>query len=273
MPRSHDELQDVVGSFVASGIDTLIIDGGDGTVRDVLSVMARYHPDYRPGIVIVPSGKTNALALDLGIKAHWTLTQAMDAVIQGRVEQRTPIEVWRDGADHAELAGFIFGAGAYVRATQTAQKTHRIGAFNGLAVGLSIAAAVGQTVFGRSANPWRSGEAMRVAVDADTAIDGPQYLLLASTLRRMPLGIKPFGPARLGLKMLRIAAPPDRIVRAVPAILRGTDRAWLRQAGYHRQDARRIDVSLAEGFVLDGETFDGGTLSLRQGAPISFFVP
>lgn len=273
MPQTHDELHDVVASFVAKGIDTVIIDGGDGTVRDVLSVISRYFPAYRPRLAIVPSGKTNALALDLGISADWTLDQAVHGALHSRVEERAPIEVWRDGADRPELSGFIFGAGAFVRATQTAQKTHRIGAFNGAAVGLSIAAAVGQSLFGGAHNPWRRGEVMQLACDGGAAIAGPQYLVLASTLRRMPLGIKPFGAARAGLKMLRIAAPPVRIAQAVPAILMGLEWAWLRRAGYDRQDARRIDVTLDNGFVLDGETFDGGRLSLRQGAPLSFIVP
>ena len=273
MPKSHDELHDVIAGFVANGIDTVIIDGGDGTVRDVLSVISRYFPAYRPKLAIVPSGKTNALALDLGVAPSCTLEQAVHGVLHGRVEERAPIEVWRDGVDHAELSGFIFGAGAFTRATQTAQKTHRIGAFNGAAVGLSIAAGVGQSLFGGVHNPWRRGEMMQVACDSGTVATGPQYLVLASTLVRMPLGIKPFGVARAGLKMLRIAAPPSRILQAVPAILLGLEWRWLRAAGYDRQEARRIDMTLENGFVLDGETFEGGRLSLRRGAPLSFLVP
>lgn len=273
MPLNHDELNDVLASFIDAGIDTLIVDGGDGTVRDVLSVMARDFPAFRPRIAVMPSGKTNALALDLGIPPGWTLAEAVDAAVRGREEERTPLEIWRDGADRADLSGFIFGAGAFVRATQMAQKAHRLGAFNGLAVGLSIAAAVGQTLFAGKGNAWRRGEMMRVASDAEHVTEAPQYLVLASTLRRMPLGIRPFGQSRPGLKMLRIAAPSSRILLALPAILTGANWGWLAKAGYHREDSRRIDVSLAEEFVLDGETFGGGALSLRQGPPLSFIVP
>lgn len=273
MPRSHAELHDVLGSFAAREIDTLIIDGGDGTVRDVMSAAPRHFPAALPRLAIVPSGKTNALALDLGIPARWTPEDAVRAIAEGHVRERAPIEVARHGAVHADLRGFIFGAGAFARATTLAQTTHRFGAFNGLAVGLSIAAAIGQTLLGGWDNSWRRGEWMLVARNGGGAIDGAQYMVLASTLRQMPLGIKPFGAAREGLKMLRVEAAPRRVVAALPALLGGGSRDWLREAGYHREEATRIDLSLDGGFVLDGETFSGGDLTLREGAPVRFVVP
>lgn len=273
MPLTHDELHDVLAGFVVNGIDTLIINGGDGTVRDILSALLRDFPAFQPRVAIVPSGKTNALALDLGIAPGWPVTAAIDAVVNGRVAERAPIEVRRDGSDRIECAGFIFGAGAFVKATQTAQQTHRFGAFNGLAVGLSIAAAVGQTIFGGANNQWRRGEPMRIALGAREVFDGPQYLVFASTLERLPLGIRPLGPARPGLKMLRIEAPPPRLALAAPYVLAGADRPWLARSGYHRHDAARIDISLESDFVFDGETFLGGDLSLRLGAPMAFVVP
>jgi diacylglycerol kinase (ATP) len=72
---------------------------------------------------------------------------------------------------------------------------------------------------------------------------------------------------------LRIDASPRRLVAALPALLGGTDRGWLASAGYHREDAERIDVTLNSGFILDGEMFEGGEISLRQGAAITFVVP
>lgn len=273
MPNDHDELREVLARFARAGVDALIVDGGDGTVRDIVTVMARDLPNFHPRIAIVPSGKTNALASDLGIRAGWTLANALDAVDEGRILERGPLEVWREGADRADRAGFIFGSGVFVAATRAAQQTHRFGAFNGLAVGLSIAAAVGGTIFGGRTNSWRRGERMRINVDGEGGIDAPHYLFLASTLRRLPPHIKPFGRERGGLKLLRIEAPASRLAIAAPIILMGGEQTWLRDWGYHRHDARRIDLSLAGGFVLDGETFEGGALSLREGAAISFVVP
>jgi hypothetical protein len=98
-------------------------------------------------------------------------------------------------------------------------------------------------------------------------------MLLISTLTRMPLRIKPFGAPRPGLKMLRVDALPRWMLAALPSLLGGSDPLWLREAGYHREDAEEIGLSLARSFVLDGEAFPGGDLTLKRGAPIRFVVP
>jgi hypothetical protein len=272
-PESHEELNQVLAAFAERGVNALVISGGDGTIRDVATAAARHFPGTFPRIAIVPSGKTNALALDLGIPRGWTARDAIKAINAGLVEEREPVEIWRDGAACADLRGFIFGAGAYVRATALAQTTHRLGAFNGLAVGASMAWAVAQTVFSPRDNSWRRGEPMRVKPGAGDMIDRNHYLLLVSTLIRMPLRIKPFGAPRPGLKMLRVDAAPRWLLAALPVLLGGANSRWLVEAGYHRHDAEEIGVSLGSSFVLDGEAFPGGALTLRRGAPIRFVVP
>lgn len=273
MPQSHAELDEALAGFSARGVNALIIDGGDGTVRDVMSIASRHYSGVFPRIAIVPSGKTNALALDLGLPKHWTAKDAVEAIRFGGIKERSPIEVWRPGAEQAELRGFIFGAGAFVRATGLAQTTHRFGAFNGMAVGLSIAGAVAQTLFGGRDNSWRRGEPMRVASADGTDVDGAHYMLIGSTLVHMPLKVRPFGEPRAGLKLLRVEGSPRNIISALPALLGGGQPRWMAQSGYHREDSERFDLRLDGGFILDGETFDGGDLTLRQGCPMRFVVP
>ncbi|MDT8871316.1 diacylglycerol kinase family protein [Komagataeibacter rhaeticus] len=44
-------------------MDCIVIDGGDGTVSDVLSAVHRhYAPDRLPAIAVLPSGNTNLIA-------------------------------------------------------------------------------------------------------------------------------------------------------------------------------------------------------------------
>jgi uncharacterized membrane protein YeaQ/YmgE (transglycosylase-associated protein family) len=78
-PRTQDELAEVLTDFARHGIELLVIDGGDGTIRDVMTAAARVWTGAAPRVAIVPSGKTNALALDLGIPDSWTLDQALTA--------------------------------------------------------------------------------------------------------------------------------------------------------------------------------------------------
>lgn len=273
VPLTQSALLSALRDFAKDGVEILVIDGGDGTVRDVLSAAPHAFGDSVPPIAVLPSGKTNALALDLGIPPGWTIEQARAALAASRFKARAPIEIRRPG--ETPLRGFILGFGNFVRATDLAQRTHAMGAFGGLAIGLSILGAFAQTLFGRAGNPWRSGERV------DITSPGTQgrwvkelYLLLGSTLHRMPLGVRPFGDRPSGLNMLAIEAPPRLLTAAAPALLLGKATGWLAGAGYHRaSDVPPLDLMTTGDFILDGETFAGGMLSIRAGDPVRFVVP
>ncbi len=269
-PDRFDELRSALSLFARNGVNALVIDGGDGTIRDVLTIAARCF-DRMPRTAIVPSGKTNALAIDLGIPRNWTEKDAVRALRSGAIVERSPLEIRRPDARGPDLQGFIFGAGGFVPATALAQKTHRLGAFNGVAVGLSVASCVVQTLFGRPGNVWRRGTPMRIGLPGRLPVEGSKYLLLASTLERLPAGIRPFGTPRAGLKLLTIDAEPRAIVRTLPALLGGG--GLPPRGSYRRDDADSVDLVIKGDFILDGECFPGGALTLSRGAPIGFAVP
>jgi len=272
-PQTEQDLREALARFASRKIDILVVDGGDGTIRDVLSIAAAYFRDGLPKIAIIPSGKTNALALDLGIPIHWSLDDALAALASGRTKLRCPIEVRHAAAATPHLRGFLFGAGAFVEATAVAQNVHGIGGYRGVAVGLSLAAAVAQTVFGGRGNRWRRGIDVRVTPKNEVPVEQPFYLILGSTLKRLPLGLRPFGRERAGLKMLGIDAPPRHVLATLPALLAGSEATWLERFGYHRRTTDSVRLQFETGFVLDGETYPGGDLILEQGDPLEFVVP
>lgn len=273
-PRGRQALDQTLGRFAAAGVDLLVTDGGDGTVREVLTRAPRHFTHGSPALAVLPSGKTNALAFDLGAPRGWPLEAVLESARQGRFRTRRPIEVFRAGEAAALARGFIFGAGAFVRATDLAQRTHRVGAFEDLAVALTLGGAAFRTLFGGPRSGWRSGERMQLKFEDDPTLAGPIFLLLASTLERLPLGVQPLGPPGVaGLRTLAVEAPPKRLLRALPRLLAGVDTPWLETAGYHQRAVEQLDVTLETSFVLDGETFPGGDLCLRQGAPLEFVAP
>ncbi len=271
-PRTTEALVETLTGFARHGIELLVIDGGDGTVRDVLTAAGQLWGRNWPAIAVIPSGKTNALAIDLGLPGDWSLGEALAAMRGGRTVVRRPVEVARNDGN-VPLRGFLFGTGAFVKATALAQHTHRAGAFNGIAVGLALGWALMLTMFGRKGNDWRRGDRMDVRLPGGPVESDPLYLLLASTLVRLPVGLKPLGKTREGLKLLTVDAPPRMIPVTVPALLSGSQAAWLERAGFHHRDAASFEITPHEGFILDGEQFAGGVLSVRQGPVLSFVVP
>lgn len=268
-PDTFEGLEAMLRDYAARGIGLLVVNGGDGTLRDVMSAAARVF-DSMPPMAIIPSGKTNALALDLGIPDGWTVRDAIAAAQAGRFVRRAPVEILRGDDPVPAARGFLLGMGGFVRATELAQSTHRAGAFNGVAVALSLGWSIAQTAFGGVGNAWRRGTTMRVAIDDDAPVTRPLYLLLMSTLERMPLGLKPFGRQRAGLKMLSVDAPPRHLFRMLKPILTGTDGSAATARDFARSDPRTVRVQLDEGFILDGEHYAGGDLTIRAGEPIRF---
>ena len=279
-PATRAELRDVLQMFAARGIDLLVIDGGDGTVRDVLTCAGDVWRGGWPDIILLPAGKTNALAGDIGVPANWGLDDGLAAAARGRIAVRTPLEITPADDPAAKVRGFIFGAGAFVDATALAQRTHRAGAFNGIAVALALGWGLTQTAFGGPGSAWRTGSRVALDYDADARRmhharpDGvdDRYLVFASTLHHLPTGVKPFGKPRGGLKTLVVDVPPRRLALLTAPLLLGSQSLDLERGGYHRVDAKRVTIDIPTRFILDGETFPPGAYILREAEALRFVV-
>jgi hypothetical protein len=273
-PEEPGELFATLRRFAAEGVDLVVVDGGDGTIREVLTRLPEAYGEAQggrlPRLAIVPNGKTNALALDIGSPLGTTLEQLLAAAEAGRpTKRRQCLEVVRPGQALPERRGFLFGLGAFVRATELAQKHHGLGLFDNAAIAVTMAGAAAGTLFGGPGNPWRRGEAASLSL----APGERWFLAMASTLKRFPLGLKPFGEPREGLKVIAVDAPPRGLHRAVPLILAGRDPPWLAASGYRRADVPAFDLSWSGDFVLDGEIYEGGELTVRQGPELEFVIP
>jgi diacylglycerol kinase (ATP) len=135
-------------------------------------------------------------------------------------------------------------------------------------VALTLAMSVVQSIAGRDDRGWRAGEAMRLE-RGGRADARARFLVIASTLERLPLGLKPFGAERPGLKTLTIDAPPRRLLAAMAPLWRGAEPAWLARAGYVRGEGA-FRIALDGEYVLDGEAYPGGDLAVSAGPALEF---
>lgn len=279
-PRRRDELHGILAGFAARGVDCIAIDGGDGTVRDVLTCGAGVFGDSWPALIVLPNGKTNALALDLGIPVGWTLDEALEAMRLGHVVRRQPLVIAESGNPEAQVRGFIMGAGVFNRAIALGQRSHDLGAFNAAAVGVTLAWSVVQALFGGRNNVWRRGTPMRLR-DSD-GVELPhhgglpaneRYLMVASTLENFPVGIDPFRGVTKSLRVGVLDNPRRSLLLRIGALARGTASEATLRRGAHALGMDALEADLSDSFILDGEAFPAGRYRLSAGAKLRFVVP
>jgi hypothetical protein len=270
------ELFEVLARFAGAGIDYLAIDGGDGTVRDVLTCGAAAFGDDWPPLIVMPKGKTNALAADLGLPPQWNLERALEQARTGRFAMRRTLVVADAGDPQARVQGFMLGAGVFNRAISLGQSAHRWGAFNALAVFVTTFWSLGQAFFAGSRNPWRQKTGMRLMDELGRPIAGEadrRYVLLASTLENFPMGLKPFGAWRKGLKLAALDRPARRSLLRIPLIAAGRRPSDAARLGYHWAAPDSFLMTLEDRFILDGEAFPPGAYRVSQGPELRFVVP
>lgn len=285
-PAAHGDLPAILADFKERGIDLLVMNGGDGTVRDVLTSGLPVWGDDWPALAVLPRGKTNALNVDLGAPANWDLAGVVAAFEQGgRVHRRgivmTPLPASGAPEGLPPMMGFILGAGAFKTGIAAGQDAHRLGAFNSLAVAVTAGWGVAQALLGSARNRWRRGTGMQLLLGPGrepmphSGFGDPsrRWILIASTLRRLPLGMKLFGPYEEGLRIAVMDKARRRLLAMLPALVAGKAPGWVTQAGIHFAQAAEFDLTLDDGFILDGEIFPAGRYHVTEGPELRFVVP
>ncbi|BDI59891.1 diacylglycerol/lipid kinase family protein [Qipengyuania nanhaisediminis] len=281
-PGDRSQLPRALAEFAEKGIDLLVINGGDGTVRDVLTCGAAIFGDDWPAIAVLPKGKTNALTVDLGVPGDWTLQHAIDAFDEGGRVHRRPIAITQPGrGESSRVIGFILGAGAFTFATQSGQSAHRLGAFNSMAVAAATLWAILQAFLGSPGNRWRKGSRMAIRLgEAQTPLEHSGHgdpawrqLLFVSTLERLPAGINAFGNLGKGLKLLVMDHLSRRTLISILSMLRGKTPARLRERGVHQVSTPFFTLGIEDQFIFDGEAFPPGEYRIGQGPELAFVTP
>lgn len=247
-PASFVELDADLTEMHAAGVSTLIIDGGDGTIREVLSRAQDIWASNPLQYTIVASGNTNLIARKTGALPS---DDPAGAVRSGALRSTSiPImKVERPGK--TPIRGFIMGVGAYATATRIAQE--EIASRHGLQVAMTIL----KLVFSRK---LRAGERFSVRHNDQQESDEARMLIGLSTLPgKLIFGFEPFWNTGAGpIRWLDIAANPHALLLATPFVAFGAPRRWMRRA-YRSGSSQQVEMTLNSDLVVDGERFAPGT--------------
>lgn len=279
VPTCREELAEAVDGFARREVATVVVDGGDGTVRDVLTALAAAYGSTQPRLAIMSSGNTNLIAGNTGrIPAG---AEGVARLLQGLAGDRPLREASRRALDVTGLAGppgllrgMMFGAAAFARATELANESLQPRGINhGAAVALAVAGTLRRALFGAGRRRLLDGEPMSVRVDDGPALDGNRFLMMATPLDRLMLGLWPFADHGTGpLHWLDVAAPPRHLLRLAAAAMRGRPPRRPAECGYRSGRAGELHLSLAQPFVVDGDRFEPGAEGIRLTAspPLRF---
>ena len=280
-PHSEAELADTLAYFARREVGILVIDGGDGTVREALTALPLAYGANLPSLSILSSGKTNLIARDVGSFGFGR--RALDSVIEAargerltKICERPVLEVhWLD-ATRPPLRGMFFGAAAFVLGTESAEKLHRRGFVQGPAVAAAVASAFFRALGNKSGERWRAGQHISIKADAGAARDGSRFLFLATTLHRLMLGLWPFwGDGSRPIRYVDVPAGRMPLLAFALPLLLGRPTSRMLDRGFRSGTADALAMNFSAQFVLDGEKFHSGDkgILLSAGPHLRFLSP
>ncbi len=276
----------------------LVINGGDGTVQAALTEL--YHGghfgDAPPPVAVLPNGKTNLIALDLG--AGDDAIEALERVLALVHTDMVPHIVSRElialtggkagpgGAERRAVLGmFLGGAGLADMILYCRNKIYPLGLPNWAAHGLTFLLGLISVIVGRHSRllpaQW---SLIRVSVTRSGEMQGRFALIMVTTLERLLLnmsnmngglngGINGAAPRVGAMQLLVIERNLFSILGALLAAVRGR-LALSRLNGVHLERGDEIRIHGGHSSViLDGETFeanDDRPIVLRPAPPMPF---
>ncbi|PSJ38556.1 diacylglycerol/lipid kinase family protein [Allosphingosinicella deserti] len=261
----------------------LVINGGDGTVQAALTeIFAGGHfGDNPPPVAVLPNGKTNLIAHDLGasgdaIVALERVLEIARSDLDAHIVQRELIELSGGTADGKPVLGmFLGGAGLADTMLYCRHKIYPLGLPNGIAHFLALMLGIVSAAGGRrmSFGPMRP-KSLRVSVLKQGEINGQFSVLLVTTLHRLLFGTQMAGASRLGaMQLLVIDRSILALMRALTAGIFGK-LGRIRVSGVHLERGDEIHIQGEQSnVILDGELFSadpGQPIVLKPTPPVPF---
>lgn len=260
----------------------LVINGGDGTVQAALTEIYNGGQFGRepPPVAVLPNGKTNLIALDLGavgdpLVALERIVQLAKSDLNGHVVRRELIALTEGEAavNRPVLGMFLGGAGLADTILYCRHKIYPLGLPNGVSHLLAGLAVLVSLIFGlRGALFPPATNPVRVSLIRGGQAHERFSVLIVTTLEKMLLGTKTEGRIS-GMKLMAVDQSPLALLKALFASVMGRlgDRAV---DGVHVEhgDIIRIESDRSS-VILDGEEFraeTGRPIVLRSTAPVPF---
>jgi hypothetical protein len=276
-----DQIADGLRSIARVRPTMLVINGGDGTVQAALTEIhnGSHFGAKPPPVAVIPSGKTNLIALDLGVQgdpivALERLVEIAQGELGPHLVARELIALRKDGSERPVIGMFLGGAGLADTMLYCRNKIYPLGLPNGVSHVITALALMFRLLSGIKASflPPRAS-----LLQLSTTKSGPRTgrftLLAVTTLEKLLLSGELPGSGRGPLKLLAIEERPGSVFGAIFASIAGK----LGQEpvrGVHVEETDEISIEGENSnVILDGEMFHadvGKPIRLNPAQPLSF---
>lgn len=260
----------------------LVLNGGDGTVQAALTELCQggHFGDQLPPLAVLPNGKTNLIALDLGADSDPIdlLEKILDIArhdLESHIVERELIALTEgDHGNRPVMGMFLGGAGLADTILYCREKLYPTGLPNGLCHVLAGIAAIFAMLTGIRAR-FLPPEPNPVTVSLIRDGEGTRRFsfLIVTTLEKLLMTSRTERNGAAGLKMLAVERSGRALLRGFVAALAGRlGREPVRGVHVEHGDVIRIE-SADTCVILDGETFratTGRPIVLRATPPVHF---
>ncbi|MFZ5608782.1 MAG: diacylglycerol kinase family protein [Pseudomonadota bacterium] len=262
--KRFEEIPEALRLMARAQPAVLVINGGDGTIQASLSALINHAPfgERPPPVAVLPGGKTNMIARDLGMRSSTVaeLRRLLALVAAGGLAARRaryPL-IGLDRGDGGPVAyGMFFGAAGIVGGIDACRgKIYPLGLPNLLSHALTMALIFFNVLArGNVSHSLVRAAPMRINLKGGGILDGAFFIVMATTLSRLVMGLDPFMRQGKGsLKFTAIEYRRATIWRALLALLLGRfGRSMI--SGVHFRTVDAVRIMSTQAVTLDGEMF------------------
>jgi hypothetical protein len=258
----------------------IVVNGGDGTVQAALTELhlGLYFDGNPPPVAVLPNGKTNLIALDLGsvgdpVDTLERIIAIAKTDLDTHIVQRELISLSEgEGTNRPVLGMFLGGAGFADTILYCRHSIYPLGLPNGVShfiAGLAVAFGLLFGFQSRFLPP--SPKPVRVSLIRNGEANQRFAFLIVTTLEKLLLGSKT--RQGQGMRLMAVEQSFWALLRAVVASVRGKLGETV-MAGVHVEQGDMIRIeSERSSVILDGEEFHAETgrpIVLRATSPVSF---
>ncbi len=221
-----EDVEDVAREFMASDIDILGLNGGDGTNHVTLSTFIEVYGDRPlPKVALLRGGTMNTVSSGVGIRGAppKLLANLVEKYYTGQPFETTTRDILKVTDDTGTRYGFIFGNGIVANFLEIYYGTGNPSPTTAallMAKGIAALPFGGGDIIADIFRPFRAS----VEMDDQTWPERDYTAVIASTVDQIGLGFRPFIRCQekdQTFHLLGVTAGPVNVVKALPKIRMG----------------------------------------------------